>query len=190
MKTDADSERYPITRLAVKGGCPVCAAVKHFQESLPEQLRTEEQTQLCNFHGWSLAKSAPADVAASIFLGALKSKEWDTSFASPSSCAACKKVHEEEITRLKEVTAELQRPPMAEWLEQHAAFCLRHIQLLKTRVPEPLQEIIEKLRIENTAKLGAELEKFLRQSRNGNHAGGGVLGRAAEFLVAQRGILD
>ena len=24
MKTEGDSERYPITRLAVKRGCPVC----------------------------------------------------------------------------------------------------------------------------------------------------------------------
>ena len=164
--------------------------MKHFQESLPKQLRAEEPTPLCNFHAWSLAKSAPAEVAASIFLGALRSKEWDTSPTSPSSCAACKKVHEEEITRLEEVTTELERPPIAEWLEQHAVFCLRHIHLLKKRVPAPLQEIIEKLRIENKAKLGAELEEFLRQSRHGDRTGGGVLGRAAEFLVAQRGILD
>ena len=29
---------------------------------------------------------------------------------------------------------------------------------------------------------------FLQQVETGSHAGGGVLGRAAEFVVAQRGI--
>jgi hypothetical protein len=190
MKAEAASERLPIARLAVKGGCPVCAAVKHFQESLPGHLQAEGQTQLCNFHAWLLAKSAPAEVAASLFLDALRAKESDTSAASTPSCIACKKIHEEEITRLKEVTRELERPPMAVWLQQHATFCLRHIHELKTRVPATLQKIVEKLRIKNKMELEAELEEFLQQARKGDHTGGGVLGRAAEFLVAQRGILD
>jgi hypothetical protein len=32
------------------------------------------------------------------------------------------------------------------------------------------------------------LEGFLKGVEEGSHIGGGVLGRAAEFLVAQRGI--
>jgi hypothetical protein len=190
MKAQAAFERLPISSLAVKGTCPVCGAVKHYQESLPGQLRAEGQTQLCNFHAWSLAKSAPAEVAASLFLDALKAKEWDTSLASPSSCIACKKVREEETRRLTEVMRELERPPMAVWLQQHATFCLRHIRELKKRVPAPLQKLVEKLRIKNKVELEAELEEFLQQARQGDHTGGGVLGRAAEFLVAQRGILD
>jgi hypothetical protein len=79
---------------------------------------------------------------------------------------------------------------MGFWLQQHATFCLRHIHGLKNRVPARLQKIIEKLRIKNKAELEAELEDFLQQARQGDHTGGGVLGRAAEFLVAQRGILD
>jgi hypothetical protein len=190
MKVEAASEGLPIARLAVKGSCPVCAAVKHFQESLPGHLRTEGQTKLCNFHAWLLAKSAPAEVAASLFLDALRAKESDTGATSTSSCIACKKIHDEEVTRLKEVTRELERPPMGAWLQQHATFCLRHIHDLRNRVPAPLQKIVEKLRIKNKAELEAELEEFLQQARQGDHTGGGVLGRAAEFLVAQRGILD
>jgi len=34
MKADVAAERLPISRLAVKASCPVCAAVKHFQEIL------------------------------------------------------------------------------------------------------------------------------------------------------------
>jgi hypothetical protein len=189
MKSDTVPERLPIERLAVKGSCPVCAAVKHFQESLSGQLQPDGKTQLCNFHAWSLAKSAPAEVAASLFLDALRTKQSETSVAPPSSCVACRKIHDEEVMRLKEVTTELERPPMSVWLQQHATFCLRHVRELKERVPASLQKVVEKLRIKNKAEVEAELEEFLRHARQGNHSGGGVLGRAAEFLVAQRGIL-
>jgi hypothetical protein len=190
MNAETASERLPIVRLAVKGGCPVCAAVKHFQDSLSGHLRAEGGTQLCNFHAWLLAKSAPAEVAASLFLDALRAGESDKSTAPPSSCIACNKVHEEESTRLKEVARELERPAMAEWLEQHATFCLRHIHELKNRAPASSQKRIEKLRIKNKLEIEAELKGFLEHARKGDHTGGGVLGRAAEFLVAQRGILD
>jgi len=53
-----------------------------------------------------------------------------------------------------------------------------------------LQKIVERLRIKNKVKLEAELAEFLEQAKKVDHTGGGVLGRAAEFLVAQRGILD
>ena len=79
---------------------------------------------------------------------------------------------------------------MTVWLQQHATFCLRHIHELKNRVPVPLQKIGERLRIKNKVELEAELAEFLEQAKKVDHTGGGVLGRAAEFLVAQRGILD
>jgi hypothetical protein len=41
-----------------------------------------------------------------------------------------------------------------------------------------------------TLEITNELEMFLDHAKTGIHRGGGVLGRAAEFLVAQRGILD
>ncbi len=53
-----------------------------------------------------------------------------------------------------------------------------------------VQKAIEESAICTTSELEKELEEFLQQAKRGNHAGGGVLGRAAEFLVAQRGILD
>jgi hypothetical protein len=37
-------------------------------------------------------------------------------------------------------------------------------------------------------KLREELGAFLKQAAPGNHSGGGILGRAAEFLVSQRGL--
>jgi hypothetical protein len=191
MKVQVAFERLPISSLAVKGSCPVCGAVKHFQESLPRRLRADAQPQLCNFHTWLLAKSAQAEVAASLFLNALRAKEGIATSASASSCAGCRKIHEEEVERLKEVTGELERNShTGMWLKEHARFCLRHMLELKKQVPASLQKPLDEMSSRGVAGLELELREFLQQARLGDHSGGGVLGRAAEFLVAQRGILD
>ncbi|HUJ82759.1 MAG TPA: hypothetical protein VLW83_12815 [Candidatus Acidoferrales bacterium] len=190
MKTEPASERLPIARIAVKGSCPVCAAVKHFQESLLVNLHPDKGARLCNFHAWSLAKSAPAEIAASVFLTALRSKDWSSRSPSPSACVACKKVREEEVTRIKEVSEEFKESTFGGWLREHARFCVRHLNAMKQLVAGASQKAIEESAINTASELQKELEEFLQQARRGNHAGGGVLGRAAEFLVAQRGILD
>jgi hypothetical protein len=191
MRAQTAFERLPISSLAVKGSCPVCGAVKHFHESLPGRLRTEAQPQLCNFHAWLLAKSAQAEVAASLFLNALRTKERIATSASPSTCPGCAKIHDEEVERLKEVTGELERnSPTGMWLKEHARFCLRHMVQLKKQVPASLRKTLDEMGTRGAAELELELSEFLQQARQGDHSGGGVLGRAAEFLVAQRGILD
>jgi hypothetical protein len=190
MKTEAASERLPIERIAVKGSCPVCAAVRHFQTSLLVNLRADEGACLCNLHTWSLANSAPAVVAASAFLHVLKSREWIAHFPSPASCSACKKIHEEEAARIEEVSTQLKGSTFGVWLKQHAVFCVRHSSAMKQVVADTLRKAIEENAIRTASDLEKELEEFLQHARGGDHAGGGVLGRAAEFLVSQRGILD
>jgi hypothetical protein len=191
MRAQVASERLPISGLAVKGSCPVCCAVKHFHESLPGRLRTATRPQLCNFHAWLLAKSAPAEVAASLFLNALKTDETIATSTSPSACAGCGKIHEEEAARLKEVTQELERnSPTGMWLKDHARICLRHTLALRKQVPVSLGKTLDEMSTKGAAELELELQQFLQQARQGDHSGGGVLGRAAEFLVGQRGILD
>ncbi|HEY6389082.1 MAG TPA: hypothetical protein VIX91_25670 [Candidatus Acidoferrum sp.] len=191
MKAQTAFERLPISSLAVKGNCPVCCGVKHFHESLPERLRTETQPHLCNFHAWLLAKSAQAEAAASLFLNALRTKERIAIPASPSRCTGCAKIHGEEVERLKEVTRELEQNSLTgRWLKEHARFCLRHILELKKQVPSSLREALNGMSSRGVAELELELREFLQQAKQGDHSGGGVLGRAAEFLVSQRGILD
>jgi hypothetical protein len=191
MRAQAAFERLPISSLAVKGSCPVCCAVKHFHESLPGRLRTEAQPQLCNFHAWLLAKSAQAEVAASLFLNALSAKEGITTSALLSACSGCAKIHEEEMERLREVTRELERNSLTgKWLKEHARFCLRHMLKLKKQVPASLRNTLDEMSARGVAELESELRAFLQQARLGDHSGGGVLGRAAEFLVGQRGILN
>lgn len=191
MRAQAAFERLPISSLAVKGSCPVCCAVKYFHESLPGRFRTEAEPQLCNFHAWLLAKSAQAEVAATVFLNALRNKERIMTPASPSSCTGCATIHEEETERLKEVTRELERNSLTgTWLKEHARLCLRHMLELKKQSPSSLRKTLDEMSTRGAAELELELTQFLQQARHGDHSGGGVLGRAAEFLVGQRGILD
>jgi hypothetical protein len=191
MRAESAFERQPISSLAVKGSCPVCCAVKHFHESLAGRLQIVAQPQLCNFHAWLLAKSAQAEVAASLFLNALRTKERIVISGSPSSCIGCAKIHEEEVERLKEVAGDLERNSLTGmWLKDHARFCLRHMQKLRNQMSASLQKTLDEMSTRGAAELEVELREFLQQSRRGDHSGGGVLGRAAEFLVGQRGILD
>lgn len=107
MKTEAASERTPIVRIAVQGSCPVCAAVKHFQESLLTNLRTEKDARLCNVHAWTLAKSAPAEVAACVFLNALKFKERSAHFPPPCNGGeSCQELYRKPSKRV--LSAQLQ----------------------------------------------------------------------------------
>jgi hypothetical protein len=41
---------------------------------------------------------------------------------------------------------------------------------------------------QKAGELEQQLRVFLQQAKKGEHAGGGILGRAAEYLVAQRGV--
>jgi hypothetical protein len=56
------------------------------------------------------------------------------------------------------------------------------------KVPEMLRKSVQQLLARNGSEIAATLEDFLGRAQTGSHTRGGVLGRAAEFLVAQRGI--
>jgi hypothetical protein len=55
-------------------------------------------------------------------------------------------------------------------------------------LPKELQTSIQQLMAKNSVEMAEMLADFLQQVKEGSHTGGGILGRAAELLVAQRGI--
>ena len=59
---------------------------------------------------------------------------------------------------------------------------------VKEFVPLRLRTLVDEIVERNRAELEQELETFLEQLKHGIHEGGGLLGRAAEFLVGQRGL--
>jgi hypothetical protein len=65
---------------------------------------------------------------------------------------------------------------------------LRHTRELIEKAPETLRNDIEKSMFQKVRELEQGLDEFLQQAKRGGHSGAGILGRAAEYLVAQRGI--
>lgn len=188
MSPENAASRLPIAQIVAKGSCPICAALKEFQTNLLKGLRTNECARLCNLHGWAVAHAAPAESAVAIFLEAVANPDWKPSAPNPTECDLCKRIQSEKEIRLKEIMQELYRPKLREWLHEHGMLCCRHGRELIERMPNAMQKGIEEIMARNVGELQQELNEFLQQVRKGDHAGGGILGRAAEYLVARRGI--
>ena len=75
---------------------------------------------------------------------------------------------------------------VASWMKQQSNLCQSHAGHLRQLAPLRFHTTIDEVR--TSQDLQAQLEDVLRRPAIGKGSGGGVLGRAAEFLVAQRGI--
>jgi hypothetical protein len=190
MKTETAVQRVKIAQILAKGGCPICAALKLFQDALLENPGTVEFAHLCHHHTWALAKSAPGRVAAESFLRALRLVEEGPQPRRVSGCEMCMRIHEEETRRVEELEDDLRRPTILEWMQKQGTICARHAHALSEQIPANLRKDVAAIFQRTITELNLELETFLKHTKSGLHIGGGVLGRAAEFLAAQRGILE
>lgn len=183
-RSETAAPRLAIAQALAKGSCPVCSVLKQFMEELVEQLEPDQATSACKTHTWALAKSAPAEVVVASFLRTLDSRLSD----APSECGLCVKKHREESDRLAELVAEMQHRRIVEWFSRYGSLCLDHAEKLRKRVPEKLGSFIDQIVERNVAEVREELKAYREQVRQGHRAGGGLLGRAAEFLAGQRGL--
>jgi hypothetical protein len=94
----------------------------------------------------------------------------------------------EKQIRLTEIIEEFDESKLREWLGEHGMLCFRHGRELIQKLPEPLDKAVEENMSQKAGELEQQLRVFLQQAKKGEHAGGGILGRAAEYLVAQRGV--
>jgi hypothetical protein len=101
----------------------------------------------------------------------------------------CEAIRKEKEARLREIIQELDRTVFRDWLREQGMFCARHGRELTEKLTGSLRKSLEETMQRNTIELVQKLTEFLNHAKEGDHAGGGVLGHAAEFLVAQRGIL-
>lgn len=188
MKRQSHIEKLPITTIVARSSCPICTALREFQNVLIRRLAPDDCRRFCNTHAWLAANGAPAEAIAMIFLKAIANSEWKPASPMPEECDLCNKMHEEKERRLEQIAARLREPRSRSWLHDYGMLCSRHGREIAARLPQDAQEGVRKLLARNTDEIVEILEDFLDQVRKGSHAGGGVLGRAAEFLVAQRGI--
>ena len=185
MKAQACVHEFTMSQALVKGTCLVCGALKESQSALVDEIRIRAEVGLCNFHTWLLARSAPATDVATLYLKMLRRSS--LAKVASSECNFCRHILQEENARLRELVRQMQRPGFLDCMKNQVSLCLDHAHKLQQCAPLKLRPVILEIVERSRCQLKQELEAFLEQVVRGNHAGGGILGRAAEFLVSQRG---
>jgi hypothetical protein len=188
MKQQTHASKLSITSIATRNSCPVCVALREFQHEILKHLKPAECRRFCNTHGWVVANSSPAESVATIFLNAILDPEWRAAAPLSEQCDLCRRMHEEKELRVSEIAQQLREPKLRAWLHDYGMLCSCHGREVMGKLPESMRREIQELMARNSGEIVEILEGFRRRVKEGSHTGGGVLGRAAEFLVAQRGI--
>ena len=174
-----------ILQVLQEPGCPFCRFLKEFQTARLQNHPKENIHRLCNFHAWGLAAVQNALAAAQVFIKLVD--EPAKASMSQAGCDICGEVLAEEELRLREFASCLGRNDVSQWLRESPAFCIPHGLKLRQQVPPVLAARIDTI-IENYRQQLAQELKHLSADPESDRAGWGALGRAAEFLVSQRGL--
>ncbi len=188
MTQEARVSKVPISGLATRTACVVCVALRDFQNDLCKHLNPEECHRFCSRHGWMVANATPAVSATAIFLEAITNHDWSPSSGVGGECDVCLKVHDEKERRIAELTEQLRHAKIHSWFHDNGVLCLPHGREVMAQLPTPQGDGVQKLLERNGSEIVELLQDYLERAKGGTHTGGGVLGRAAEFLVAQRDI--
>lgn len=182
------TKTFSISEAAAHGACPVCAVLRQSQTRLVEETGVPAAKHLCNHHAWALAKAAPAFIAADLLLRSVRTRRNEGSQAVRTRCDYCRSLLQEETDKLKELATKMQTPVFLEWMRVQGTLCMHHAEKLGEQLPPEGRKVIDDMLSRTWEELERGLVNYAQHARRGEHAGGGVLGRAAEFLVCQRGI--
>ena len=172
-----------ILQMLGEAGCPFCRFMKNFQRALLQEPKGEVH-HLCNFHTWRLAATQQAVSAAEHFMTLLRG---ESGGVPGSSSTICTLLPEEEGVRIREFISYSEHKLVAQWLRSQAVLCMVPGAKLKHGAPpnivSAINSIVERCRrklVEDLTRLHSE---YLPDTERW-----GVLGRAAEFMVSQRGL--
>ncbi len=166
-------------------GCPLCRFLKEFQAGRLQNRSEMETRGLCNFHAWGLAAAQDAPAAAEASIGILNEA---VSIANGTqACDVSNEVKAEEDLRTRELATCLHRPDVAVWLRTEAVLCIPHAAKLRRQLSPILASEIDAIVQNCRSQLKEDLD-HLRGEPSMDRSGWGALGRAAEFLVSQRGL--
>ena len=174
-----------IEELLHEPGCPFCRFLKDFQAIHLQGDSAKDIRRLCNFHAWGVAAVQDAQAAAEIFL-TLVNENGSMADQGPD-CDVCRKVLDEEDRRIRELVTLLGKPEIVRWLRMEAIFCIPHAIKLRQKAPLMLTARIDMIIRDYREQLKDDLIQ-LRNEPSPDRSGWGALGRAAEFLVSQRGL--
>ena len=175
-----------IEEVLYEPGCPLCRFLKDFQAIHLQKDSAKEIHNLCNFHTWGLAAVQDAPAAAEVFIRLLNN-DAEQPAGEKLACDVCRKVEAEEELRIRELVTLLGKPQVLHWLRMEAVFCMPHATKLHQKVSLILAPRISTIITNYRQQLKDELLQ-LRDEPGRDRSGWGALGRAAEFLVAQRGL--
>ena len=165
-------------------GCPFCKFLKEYQASRLQKRSDVETRRLCNFHAWGLAAVQDAPEAARAFICILNEADSDTN--RTHECDVCNEVRAEEDLRIRELATCLHRSDVADWLRTEAVLCIPHATKLRRQLPPILASRVDAIVQKYRQQLKEELDQL--QHDPGLERRWGAVGRAAEFLVSQRGL--
>jgi hypothetical protein len=141
---------------------------------------------LCNHHAWALAKAAPGPIAAGLLLETLRTRRSEGTTGRP--CDFCETLLQDEAEKLRELAARMQTGPFLGWMRVNGTLCLHHAKKIDKQLSPEGRKVVAEVVTRTWEELEEGLANYAEHAGRGEHAGGGVLGRAAEFLVCQRGI--
>jgi hypothetical protein len=166
--------------------CTICRALKEFQSDCVDSLNDRMPRSLCNLHTWLVAKVAEAGAAAEVLLRMLAHALKDDS--TGSDCSLCSWIAHEEDRKLGEFARNLNKPEYLQRLRERGGLCIPHARKLLERVANALRDEIILAVQRQAVELGRELVTLSRDAKAGMTIHPSVLGRAAEYLVAKRGL--
>jgi hypothetical protein len=107
--------------------------------------------------------------------------------SNAAACDICKEVTAEEDRRIREFVSCIHRTDVSDWLRGAPVLCIPHGLKLRRHVQPVIAARIDGIIDNCRRQLTQELET-LRDTPEADRLGWGSLGRAAEFLVSQRGL--
>jgi len=164
-------------------GCPVCAFMREYQARYLRTLDSEGIRALCAYHVWQVASIVDAVTAAKIFLRLL-----DDSIPASQECDLCVRIKIQEDSKVRDFCSTFNEHHLQASLSKCRGLCLRHAAAVSSHFPPALGIRIRPVLQNHATALKKGLLRLLNNSNAGQTRHAGILGRAAEFLVAQRGL--
>ena len=184
MRAHAVKDYDSVLQALSEPGCPLCVFLKNVQSKLLQEGAVEEFMMLCNAHAWALAAVRHSATAAQIFRSLLER----TSRREHRECSVCLRLDQEETLRVQELLASLGRRRVLEWIERKGVLCLPHGLRMREDASESARALIDRILERRRQELQEALGESMLEAGQRDTEHGGLLGRAAEYLVSQRGI--
>lgn len=186
MSLEKQSQSRKASDAIQEESCKICRALKEFQSDYVDMLSQRMPQSLCNFHAWLVAKVAEAGVAAEVLLRVLEHALKNDS--SGAYCGLCAWIVREEERELGEFAQDLNRPEYLQRLRERGGLCIPHARKLFALVPNGIRDEITLALHRQAVELQRELVTLSRNAKAGITTHAGLLGRTAEYLVANRGL--